>query len=88
MFRVAKRDLKEIIAESGAVEKLVWKGVEFIWKASINSVDQYVAEGLFVLAPKKRVYEDLTLTADYVNNVFHIKTGRGQPLTVINLIDV
>ena len=87
MFRIAKRDLKEVIAESGAVEKLIWKGVNFDWQSSINSVDQYVAKGLFVLAPKKRVYEDLTIAADYVNNVFHIKTGRGQPLTVINLID-
>lgn len=88
MHRLSKDNLKTITSNKGEVDCLLWKKIKFSWDCNINNVDQYVAEGFFVLVPGKYVYENLTISADFQNNVFYLKTGYGKPITCINILDL
>jgi len=88
MMRLASSEIKKHHSHTGEIECVLWKGIKFSWKENINNVDQYVANGYFVGISPKFMYETLTVSADFINNVFYLKTGRGKPVTWINLLEL
>ena len=87
-MRLAKDEVEQISSNTGEVDCLLWKNVKFSWQSTINNVDQYVVEGYFLGIHPKYVYEQLTISADFINKVFYLKTGRGKPITWINILDL
>lgn len=88
MLRLSKDDVEKTTSNTGEVDCLLWKNVKFSWDSNINNIDQYIAEGPFVIIPNKSplVYSKLIISADFINNVFFLKTGRGSLLTIINTL--
>jgi len=87
-MRLNKDKVKEIASNTGEVNCLLWKNIKFSWESTLNNVDQYVSEGYFLGIHPKYVYERLTISADFTNNVFYLKTGRGKIITWINILDL
>ncbi len=87
-MRLSADDVSPFASNTGEVDCLLWKDTKFSWQTNINNVDQYVAEGNFVLLPGKKLYTKLTISADFTNNVFYLKTGHGKPVTWINILNI
>jgi len=88
MMRLAKSEVKQIQSRTGEIDCLVWKKIKFSWSENINNVDQYVVEGCFVGISPKYMYEGLTISANFKDNIFYLKTGHGKIITWINLLDL
>jgi len=87
-MRLARSEVKRQQSNTGEVECLLWRGIKFSWKFNTDDIDYYIAEGLFVGIKPKYAYENLTLVADFSKETFYLKTGRGKPITWINLLDL
>lgn len=87
MIRISNKQIKRVQATTGEIDCLEWKGILFRWEHNINNVDEYSSEGYFVGIDPRYVYFKLTIRANFIDNVFHLKTGWGKPVTYVNLID-
>jgi hypothetical protein len=88
MMRLAKNEVEQVSSNTGEVDCILWREIKFSWDSNINNVDQYTAEGYFLGIHPKYVYEQLTISADFTNNIFYLKTGRGKPITWVNILNI
>lgn len=85
-MRLAKSEVEPFQSSTGEVDCLRWRNISFKWTGNTNSVDEYTAEGVFVGLHPHQMYEKLVILADFVNDTFHLHTGRGRKITWINLL--
>jgi hypothetical protein len=87
-MRLAKKEIESFSSNTGEINCIKWRNIVFSWTGNYNSVDEYTANGCFVGIHPKYMYEKLIIMADFVNNTFHLKTGRGKEVTYINMLDL
>ena len=86
-MRLARSEVKRDQSNVGEVECLFWRDIKFSWSYNTDNIDYYTTKGLFVGLKPKYAYENLTIVADFSKKTFNLKTGRGKPITWINLLN-
>ena len=87
-MRLAKSEVEPFHSPKGEVDCVKWRNVVLKWTGNFNNVDEYTAEGIFVGLHPQQMYEKLIIMADFANEVFHLKTGKGKKITWINLLGI
>lgn len=85
-MRLARTEIELCRSNTGEVECIKWRDVIFHWSSNYNDIDEYVAKGPFLGIHPKKVFEELTIKADWDNNLFFLKTGQGKEFIFIDLL--